>query len=693
MQNKSMTSHTMATTTKSITKKPHMFSKILIANRGEIACRVIKTARRMGILTVAVYSDADANALHVDMADEAIYIGTSPSRESYLVAEKVISAAQKTGAQAIHPGYGFLSENADFCRLCQQANITFIGPPINAIEAMGSKSAAKNIMQKAQVPLVPGYHGNDQSEATIKQAADSMGYPVLLKATAGGGGKGMRQVWSAEEFSEGFAAAKREAKSSFGDDTMLVEKYLTQPRHVEIQVFCDNHQNAVYLFERDCSVQRRHQKVIEEAPAFNMSERLRQEMGEAAIKSAQAIGYQGAGTVEFLLDSDGAFYFMEMNTRLQVEHPVTEMITGQDLVEWQLRVASGEVLPKTQAQLCIKGHSFEARIYAEDANNDFLPATGTLNFLQPPQESEHVRVDTGVRQGDEVSVFYDPMIAKLIVWDENREKALQRLAQALAEYRISGVTTNIEFLYNLATSQPFINQDIDTSFIEKYHSEIFKDKQQTLTSEPHLVALYILLSLANTAKQQAKNSNDPNSPWHQTDAWRLNDKHLHQFDLTHKEVNYRVEAEQKKQGNEAYYLISVNNKTLHCQGHIEQNRLHSCIEQHCTKTTVAQHGQVINLYRQNEVFHFTQVTPDCGEHLDNDNHSDLVAPMNGTMISILVNIGDNVVKGQPLLIMEAMKMEHTIKAPQDGTIDAFFYKEGEMVDGGSDLLAFSATEN
>ena len=455
-----------------------MFSKILIANRGEIACRVIKTAHKLGIATVAVYSDADADALHVTMADEAIYLGPSPSRESYLVAEKVIEAAKQTGAQAIHPGYGFLSENAEFCRLCKDNDITFIGPPVNAIEAMGSKSAAKTIMEKAQVPLVPGYHGDDQSEQVLKKAADDMGYPVLLKATAGGGGKGMRQVWSADKFSEELQAAKRESLSSFGDETMLVEKYLTQPRHVEIQVFCDNHDNAVYLFERDCSVQRRHQKVIEEAPAPGMSEELRAQMGEAAIKSAKAIGYQGAGTVEFLLDVDGSFYFMEMNTRLQVEHPVTEMITGEDLVEWQLRVASGEVLPKTQQQLTLKGHAFEPRIYAEDPENDFLPATGKLNFLNPPVENQHVRVDTGVRQGDDVSIYYDPMIAKLIVWDESREKALQRMAKALAEYRISGVTTNIDFLYNLATCQPFVEADLDTGFIEKHQALIFHQDSQ-----------------------------------------------------------------------------------------------------------------------------------------------------------------------------------------------------------------------
>ncbi len=674
-----------------------MFTKILIANRGEIACRVIKTARKMGILTVAVYSDADANSLHVNMADEAIYLGPSPSRESYLLSEKVIAAAIKTGAQAIHPGYGFLSENAEFCRLCEQANIKFIGPPVAAIEAMGSKSAAKSIMEKANVPLVPGYHGDDQSAAVIKKAADDMGYPVLLKATAGGGGKGMRQVWSEAEFSEGLAAAKREAKSSFGDDTMLVEKYLTQPRHVEIQVFCDNHGNAVYLFERDCSVQRRHQKVIEEAPAFGMSESLRAQMGESAIKSAQAIGYQGAGTVEFLLDVDGSFYFMEMNTRLQVEHPVTELISGQDLVEWQLRVAAGEQLPKTQNELVINGHAFEARIYAEDANNDFLPATGTLSFLQPPAESEFVRVDTGVRQGDEVSVFYDPMIAKLIVWDESREKALQRLTKALSEYRINGVTTNIDFLYNLATCPAFVNEDIDTGFIEKHHQDIFHSSKQALTDELPIAALYLVLSLAEKAKVAAQSTADPYSPWNNTNAWRLNEAHVHQLKLSHNDTEYPVTVEQKRQGSGSYYLITVNNenfagRTLDCQGRIEGNTLFVSIDGHRSQATITRDGDNISLYRQNGVFNFTYVQPDCGIDDDNEAHGGLSAPMNGTMVSVLVKAGEKVVKDQALMIMEAMKMEHTIKAPSDGVVETLFYNEGDMVDGGSELLSFIAEE-
>jgi 3-methylcrotonyl-CoA carboxylase alpha subunit len=674
-----------------------MFSKILIANRGEIACRIIKTAKQMGILTVAVYSDADKDALHVHMADEAVYIGPSPSRESYLLGDKVIAAAVKTGAQAIHPGYGFLSENAGFCRNCAAENITFIGPPVGAIEAMGSKSAAKNIMEKANVPLVPGYHGDDQSRDIIKKAADDMGYPVLLKATAGGGGKGMRQVWSEEEFDEGLAAAKRESMSSFGDDTMLVEKYLTQPRHVEIQVFCDNHDNAVYLFERDCSVQRRHQKVIEEAPAFSMSQELRAQMGESAIKSAQAIGYQGAGTVEFLLDIDGSFYFMEMNTRLQVEHPVTEMISGQDLVEWQLRVAAGELLPKTQEQLVLNGHAFEARIYAEDANNDFLPATGKLSLLKTPIESEHVRIDTGVRQGDEVSVYYDPMIAKLIVWDENREKALQRLAKALSEYRINGVTTNIDFLYNLATSAPFKAADIDTGFIEKNYDLIFHNDEKPLVNELPIAALFLILSKENKAKQQAQKSNDPHSPWYNANAWRLNEANLHTLILAHNETEHTVTVEQKRQGNDAYYSITINGEIFDCQGEIlttshNDDTIVATVNGHRSQTTFNHVENTISLYRTNGVFNFTQVLPDCGQSDDDDNHGGLAAPMNGTMVSVLVKSGEQVSKGQPLVIMEAMKMEHTIKAPSNGTIDEIFFHEGDMVDGGAELLAFTAKE-
>ncbi|WP_426416127.1 acetyl/propionyl/methylcrotonyl-CoA carboxylase subunit alpha [Aestuariirhabdus sp. LZHN29] len=668
-----------------------MFNKILIANRGEIACRVIRTAQRLGIATVAVYSDADRNALHVTMADEAVHIGAAPSRESYLLGERVIEAALRTGAQAIHPGYGFLSENAEFCNACKRNDLVFIGPPVSAIEAMGSKSAAKQIMENAGVPLVPGYHGDDQSLAILKQASDAMGYPVLLKATAGGGGKGMRQVWSAEEFDDALAAARREAINAFGDDRMLVEKYLTQPRHVEIQVFCDQQGNAVYLFERDCSVQRRHQKVIEEAPAPGLDQALRQQMGEAAILAAQAIAYEGAGTVEFLLDSDGSFYFMEMNTRLQVEHPVTEMITAQDLVEWQLRVASGEPLPLQQHELQIQGHAFEARVYAEDPDNDFLPVTGTLSFLQPPASSDHVRVDSGVRQGDEVSVFYDPMIAKLVVWDEDRDRALARLTRALGEYRISGMTTNLEFLYNLANSQPFRDADLDTGFIDKHHAAIFLDSDERVGQDLPLAALYLVLRQQQRAQQAATHSHDPSSPWHQTQGWRLNAPSRQHFTLLLHEQEYPLTVEQRRSGAACGYRIEGPG-TRYCsdaRGVLDGNQLRADLDGYQFNATVSEHDDIISLYTANNALSFRVQTPDLGDEQSGNNAGALNAPMNGTIVALLVEPGSQVAKGDALLVMEAMKMEHSIRAPADGKVTSFYYQNGDLVDGGSELLAFA----
>ena len=636
-----------------------MFTKILIANRGEIACRIIQTAKKMGIKTVAVYSDADRNSLHVSQADEAIHIGPSPSTESYLVIDKIIQAALSSGAQAIHPGYGFLSENADFCRQCDANNLIFIGPPVEAILAMGYKSAAKNIMAKANVPLVPGYHGEDQSTTILKQSADEMGYPVLLKAAAGGGGKGMRAVYQADEFDQALAAAKREAKNSFNDEIMLVEKYLQQPRHVEIQVFCDQHNNAVHLFERDCSLQRRHQKVIEEAPAPGMTEELRQRMGEAAIRAARSIDYQGAGTVEFLLDSSGEFFFMEMNTRLQVEHPVTEMISGQDLVEWQLRVANGEPLPCTQDQLTLKGHAFEARIYAEDPEHDFLPSTGKLTVLQAPLETAHVRIDSGVIQGDEISVFYDPMITKLVVWDIDRGRALQRLTQALSEYNIAGVTTNIPFLYNLASSQAFRRGDVNTGFIEEHEDEIFHRRQEDLDYAAPLAAQAILAALKESAQDLAEQSNEPNSPWHLVNHWRVSDNSPQRINITI--------------GTEQLEVIT------------ESSALPANI-----KVVSDENG--FNLFTPNGFFHCAKTQPDLGLDQDQDSSGNLTAPMNGTVVTLLVDIGATVAKGETLLVMEAMKMEHSIAAPSDGKVSEFFYQPGELVDGGAELLAFEIAE-
>ena len=668
-----------------------MFNKILIANRGEIACRVIKTARRMGIKTVAVYSDADSNAMHVQMADEAIYIGASPSRESYLVIDKIINAARQTGAQAIHPGYGFLSENAEFCRACEKNKLVFIGPPIGAIEAMGSKSAAKQIMEKAKVPLVPGYHGEKQDEAFLKKCADEMGYPVLLKAAAGGGGKGMRQVWAAKEFSEALAAAKREAISSFNDDIMLVEKYLTAPRHVEIQVFCDSHDNAVYLHERDCSVQRRHQKVIEEAPAPGMTPELRASMGEAAIKAARAINYCGAGTVEFLLDEDGSFYFMEMNTRLQVEHPVTEMITDQDLVEWQVKVAAGEKLPLSQEQIPLNGHAFEARIYAEDPDNDFLPATGVLNYLQPPVENTNVRVDTGVRQGDEVSPFYDPMIAKLVVWDENREKALARLASALIDYRISGVTTNVDFLYNLATAKSFRQAELDTGFIEKHHAQIFRDDERELAQDVPLAALAIL---ARRKQYSINDSKDAWSPWSQADAWRLNQAHRHriEFKVQTPDGERLIQTNIDEAGNNNYRVSSEFGE-VSATAELQDDLMTVVIDGHKSQFSVFGHKGEYSIYTEAGAFHFVEVRPDFGEADEAGEEGSLQAPMNGTMVALLVEPGSKVEKDAPLLVMEAMKMEHNVRAPADGVVRQFFYKVGDLVEAGAELVEFEQAES
>lgn len=665
------------------------FKKILIANRGEIACRVMRTAAKQGIATVAVYSDADRDALHVRMADEAIHIGGSPSRESYLQFERVLEAARSTGAQAIHPGYGFLSENAEFCKACEKAGIVFIGPPVAAIEAMGSKSAAKQIMEKAGVPLVPGYHGDDQSDAILKQAAVEMNYPVLLKAVAGGGGKGMRQVWSSDEFDEALAAARREAKSSFNNDDMLVEKYLTQPRHVEIQVFCDSHGNAVYLFERDCSVQRRHQKVIEEAPAPGMTDELRKQMGDAAIRAAQAINYEGAGTVEFLLDSDGSFYFMEMNTRLQVEHPVTEMITGEDLVAWQLRVAAGETLPKTQNELSLSGHAFEARIYAEDPDNDFLPVTGQLAYLSVPEQSEFVRVDTGVVQGDEVSVYYDPMIAKLITWDESRDKALQRLVKALKQYRIAGMKTNIDFLANLADSEPFRQADLDTGFIEKHSQLIFREKECNSDLQLPLAALFLSLRRQQQLEHVRCKSTDTNSPWFNKQSWRLFGAAELEYRIALGGSEHVVKITSQDQAN---FKVVVNDSTFDVSGELQGDCLLASISGRKVKLAIAEHNKEISMFLEEGVTSFCLITPDLGVGEESEAGNGLRAPMNGTMVSLLVDEGASVNAGDSLLVMEAMKMEHTIRAPSNGTVKQFYFKAGELVDGGAELLEFDAGE-
>ncbi|NQX88552.1 MAG: acetyl-CoA carboxylase biotin carboxylase subunit [Halioglobus sp.] len=657
-----------------------MFNKILIANRGEITCRVIRTARALGVATVAIYSDADRDALHVRQADEAIYVGAAPASESYLRTDRIISAAQATGAEAIHPGYGFLAENADFARACTDNGFVFIGPSAEAIEMMGSKSTAKRIMKQASIPLVPGYHDKSQDAARLRTAARTIGYPVLLKATAGGGGKGMRIVHDETTFDDALDSAKREALASFGDDRMLVEKYLDRPRHVEVQVFCDNQGKAIYLAERDCSVQRRHQKLIEEAPAPHLDSKLRHAMGQAAVRAAQAIAYRGAGTVEFLLDQSGQFYFMEMNTRLQVEHPVTELITGQDLVEWQLRVACGEPLPVSQENIRLHGHAFEARIYAEDPANDFLPQAGTLTFLQAPEESRYVRVDTGVSAGDEITMHYDPLIAKLIVWDESRERALNRLALSLTAYRVGGSITNIDFLYNLATATPFIEGHLSTHFVEDHRDLVFRNREQDLTRELPAAALALLLHEQRKDKQvQAA---DPFSPWIHVNAWRLNEPHIHRRTLRCQQQDHVIELEQQ---GEKYRAVYKGRQTW-LAGSLQGDTLQLESEGHRQRCTFIATQDGYTLYFPQGACHFQATLANLGETAPREGDAALRAPMNGTVIRLLVTVGEVVEPGTPLLIMEAMKMEHTVKARCTGTVEVFHFQPGDRVDGGALLL-------
>ncbi|MFT5485077.1 MAG: 3-methylcrotonyl-CoA carboxylase alpha subunit [Halieaceae bacterium] len=541
------------------------------------------------------------------------------------------------------------------------------------------------MMESAGVPLVPGYHGDDQSPDTLRAAANAMGYPVLLKATAGGGGKGMRQVWAADEFDNALAAAKRESASSFGDDTMLVEKYLQRPRHVEVQVFCDQHGNAVYLAERDCSVQRRHQKVIEEAPAPGMTTELRSAMGAAAIEAARAIAYEGAGTVEFLLDSDGVFFFMEMNTRLQVEHPVTEMITGVDLVEWQLRVACGEVLPLQQEAIKVNGHAFEARIYAEDPERDFLPDTGTIHHLEMPLESRHVRVDTGIRQGDEVSIHYDPMIAKLIVWDQSRASALARLADGLSDYRIAGLATNIDFLYNLANAPAFQRAELDTGFIENNQKDLFHQSAADIAQVLPLATIYLILEEQRNARSLAGESADRWSPWAQCNNWRLNDLQPRNWIVVIGGIEHSLNVIQK---SEQQYTIHGEHGTCTASGSLAGNDLLVEIDGHRQQVSVASHDDLYSLYTQNFAIQFQVPRLEFSDDTSDGAADGFAAPMNGTLVALLVEPGQAVTAGTPLLVMEAMKMEQTINAPSAGRVTEFYYQAGDLVDGGSSLLHF-----
>ncbi|SEK28071.1 acetyl/propionyl/methylcrotonyl-CoA carboxylase subunit alpha [Ectothiorhodospira marina] len=663
-----------------------MFDKILIANRGEIACRVERTCRRLGIRTVAVYSEPDSQAMHVKACDEAWPIGPAAARESYLNQARIIEVTRESGAQAIHPGYGFLSENAEFARACRDAGIVFIGPPPEAIEAMGSKSAAKAIMAEAGVPLVPGYHGEDQSLQHLAAVAEEIGYPVLIKASAGGGGKGMRRVDRPEELAEALKGAQREAAAAFGDARVLIEKYLLQPRHVEVQVFADCHGQVVHLFERDCSVQRRHQKVIEEAPAPGLDEVRRRHFGETAVAAARAIGYVGAGTVEFIMDGRGDFYFMEMNTRLQVEHPVTEMITGQDLVAWQLQVAAGQSLPCEQSRLSFNGHAFEARIYAEDADRGFLPATGAIRHLRTPEESPHVRIDTGVQEGDEISVHYDPMIAKLVVWDQDRETALNRLQTALSEFIVVGTTTNVNFLARLAAHPDFRAARIDTGFIETHRGALLPAPREISPALLAAATLHELLRVDRENLERARTSADPHSPWHGTSGWQLNgDSHrtLHFLD-TVQDLDLKVIAHYRDDG----FLIEWAGHRHRARGHLHADgRLRMQLDGVHLDAWVLRDGQRLTVAMSSETRELMLHDPLAAGMDDEVKEGSLVAPMPGMVVAVHVKVGDHVSEGDALMVLEAMKMEYVVSAFNDGVVDTIHFNEGDQVSEGAPLLA------
>ncbi|UUW72887.1 acetyl/propionyl/methylcrotonyl-CoA carboxylase subunit alpha [Pseudomonas oryzihabitans] len=635
------------------------FDRLLVANRGEIACRVMRTAKALGLGTVAVHSAIDARARHVRQADLAVDLGGAKPADSYLAGERIIAAALATGAQAIHPGYGFLSENAAFAEAVAAAGLVFVGPPAAAIRAMGSKSAAKALMTDAGVPLVPGYHGEDQSLATFRDAAARIGYPVLLKATAGGGGKGMKIIEREADLAEGLASAQREALSAFGDARMLVEKYVLQPRHVEIQVFADGHGHCLYLNERDCSIQRRHQKVIEEAPAPGLTPELRRAMGEAAVQAAQAIGYVGAGTVEFLLDARGDFFFMEMNTRLQVEHPVTEAITGLDLVAWQLRVAAGEALPLTQAQVPLHGHAIEVRLYAEDTDQGFLPASGTLQLYREPTAGPGRRVDSGVEEGDEVSPFYDPMLAKLIGWGDSREQARQRLLAMLDETAVGGFATNLAFLQRLLAHPAFAAAELDTGFIERHRDALLPAPGELPEAFWTLAAQAWLATLPATA--------DPTSPWASRQGWRLGGPPL---------VSLRLACR-----GEVRLVTLPGSSAVELSG----DRLHWHADDIRQSARLYRRGQVLFLEWQDRFEAVIWADP-LAEVARRADAGGLTAPMNASVVAVSVAVGDSVDAGTPLVVLEAMKMEHSIRAPRAGVVTALFCSPGELVAEGTALV-------
>ncbi|HEV2300786.1 MAG TPA: acetyl/propionyl/methylcrotonyl-CoA carboxylase subunit alpha [Stellaceae bacterium] len=661
-----------------------MFSKILIANRGEIACRVIRTARRMGIATVAVYSEADRGALHVELADEAWPIGAAPARASYLDAPAIIAAARASGSAAVHPGYGFLSENADFAAACEAAGLVFVGPPAAAIRAMGSKAAAKALMEAHGVPLVPGYHGEAQDPGRLAAEATRLGFPVLLKASAGGGGRGMRIVENAAALPRALEAARREAKGAFGDDRIIVEKYLPRPRHIEVQLFADRFGATVHLFDRDCSIQRRYQKVVEEAPAPGLDPRLRARMAEVAVAAARAVSYVGAGTVEFILAGED-FYFMEMNTRLQVEHPVTEAVTGEDLVEWQLRVAAGERLPKRQQDIALFGHAIEARLYAEDPERQFLPQTGTLEALRLPPP-DLARVDSGVREGDPISRYYDPMIAKLIAHGEDRSAALDRLRQALAQTAVLGVTTNLAFLARLARHPDYAAAALDTGFIERHRGTLCPGRQRPPPEIVAAAALSRLLRRAETARRAALSSADPHSPWARADAWRLNGEG--EQSVLFEDGGERREVRARPQGA-AWRLALDGRAFVATAARRAGGRLDLSLDGTPSRPLVIDRGAETAVFRDGESWRLVEIDPLASRSQDDPAAGRLSAPMPGRVTQLLVEVGAKVRRGEPLMVIEAMKMEHTIAAPADGVVERVGFAVGDPVEEGAVLIAFA----
>ena len=657
-----------------------MFGKILIANRGEIACRVIRTCRRLAVRTVAVHSDIDAHALHVEMADEAYAIGGARPADSYLRGNRIIEVAQACGAQAIHPGYGFLSENEEFARAVEKAGLAFIGPTPEAIEQMGLKDRAKAIMEKAGVPVVPGYHGEEQDDAFLRAEAKKVGYPLLVKAVAGGGGKGMRLVTKDAEFVEQLAAARREAKNAFGDDRVLLERFVQGPHHIEFQVFGDTHGHYVHLFERECSIQRRHQKVLEETPSPFLDDALREAMGRAAVAAARAIAYRGAGTIEFIVGADRRFFFMEMNTRLQVEHPVTEMITGEDLVEWQLRVASGEPLPLKQSEILSGGHAIEVRLCAENPANQFLPETGHIHALRAPPEADDVRLETGVREGDDVSVFYDPMIAKLVAWGDDRAECARRMCDALAQTELLGVKTNLAFLERIVRHPAFLAGDTDTSFIEKHRADLLPPSGAVPVEA--LVAAAARVYLDERARAEGAAA----SPWNDVSGWRVNMPGVRRMEFRRADGrSVVVDAEIRPDHARVAIEGNAHRVSLAPAG---GERLQIALDDETYFARVVRHGALLSVSTPAGRHALELVDPFHYVPQDSLPDARLTALMPGRVVKVLAKAGDTVAKGQALMILEAMKMEHTITSPREGIIERAAYRENDLVPADAVLFAF-----